>query len=157
MTLPVLLLRCWLQIEVAHIVEERMNALGVGIPPEIKLILEKKDFWENPALRDRERTTEGALPLKNKSNRTVFVRVAAHAAIGAARKADSDLLCRLVSHPFSLAARAAAIKLIALFGDKGMQTIQSKISDMMHEGSAKNVAMALRDAEIHQFGLARLW
>lgn len=150
-------IRYWLQIEVAHAAEERMNALGAGIPPEVKLVLEKKDFWENPALRDRERATEGALPLKNMSNRTLFVRVAAHAAIGAAQKADSELLCGLVSHPFSLVARAAAIKLIALFGDKGMQTIQSKIADMMHGGNAKNVATALRDAEIHQFGLARLW
>jgi len=41
--------------------------------------------------------------------------------------------------------------------DQGMQTIQSKISAMIHEGNAKNVAQAIRDAEIHQFGLARLW
>lgn len=127
-----------------------MNSLGVEIPLEIKLVLEKKDFWETPGVSGRERITEGALPFKNKSNRTLFVRVAAHAAIGAAQKADSDLLCGLVSHPFSLVARAVAIKLIALFGDKGMQTIQSKISGMMHDGNAKKVALALRDAEIHQ-------
>lgn len=133
-----------------------MHCLGAEIPAEIKSVLEKKDFWENPALRDRERTGEGALPLKNKSNRTLFVGVAAHAAIGAAQKADSDLLCRCVSHPFSLVARAAAIKLIALFGDEGMQAIQSKISDMMDNGNAKTAAMALRDAEIHQYGLARM-
>lgn len=62
-----------------------------------------------------------------------------------------------MSHRFSLVARSAAIKLIALFGDKGMQTIQSKISDLMHDGKAKNVAVAVRDAEIHQYGIAQLW
>jgi hypothetical protein len=150
-------IRYWLQIEIAHATEERMQALGTQIPSEIRSVLEQKDFWKDPEVDRRERTAGDILPLKNKSNRTLYVRVAAHAVIGAAQQADSELLCRLVSHPFSLVARAAAIKLVALFGDQGMQMIQSKISGMVHEGNAKNVAQAVRDAEIHQFGLARLW
>jgi hypothetical protein len=150
-------IRYWLQIEVAHATEERMQSLGTELPSEIKSVLEKKEFWRDPAVGHRHRTITGDLPLKNKSNRTLYVRIVAHAVIGAAQKADSDVLCRLVSHAFSLVSRSAAIKLITLFGDKGMQIIQSKISDMIQDGDAKNVAQALRAAEIHQFGLARLW
>jgi hypothetical protein len=111
----------------------------------------------DPEVRGGDRTKGSGLPLKNKSNRTLYVRVVAHAVIGAAQKPDSDLLCRLVSHPFSLVSRAAAIKLISLFGDEGMKIIQSKIATMIQEGDSENVAQALRAAEIHQYGLARLW
>lgn len=150
-------IRYWLQIEVSHAVEERMQALGTQIPPDIRSVLEEREFWKNPGVSRRDHATVRGLPLQNKSNRTLYIRAVAHAVIGVAQKSDVELLCRLVSHPFSIISRSAAIKLIGLFGETGMQTLQSKISEMIHDGEAENVAEALRAAEIHQYGLARLW
>jgi hypothetical protein len=150
-------IRYWLQIEVSHAVEERMQALGTQIPPGIRSVLEEREFWKNPGVSRRDYATVWGLRLKNKSNRTLYIRAVAHAAIGVAQKSDVELLCRLVSHPFSIISRSAAIKLIGLSGETGMQTLQSKISEMIHDGEAENVAEALRAAEIHQYGLARLW
>jgi len=60
-------------------------------------------------------------------------------------------------HDYHLIAQAAAIRLIDLAGDEGIRMLQSGITDAVEAGQTESLALALRDAEIHKFELARLW
>jgi hypothetical protein len=60
-------------------------------------------------------------------------------------------------HDYHLIAQAAAIRLIDLAGDEGIRMLQSGITDAVEGGQTESLALALRDAEIHKFELARGW
>ena len=60
-------------------------------------------------------------------------------------------------HDYHLIAQAAAIRLIDLAGHEGIRMLQSGITAAVEAGQTESLALALRDAEIHKFELARLW
>lgn len=54
-------------------------------------------------------------------------------------------------------ARAAAIRLTTIAGSNGIRMLQSTAIEAIESENAESLAMALRDAEIQEFGLAQLW
>ena len=62
----------------------------------------------------------------------------------------------LASHGYGLIARAAAIKMIRLFGEKGLQKLRKKIQRVLTEEEPQPFAEALRCAEIQHYELVDL-
>jgi hypothetical protein len=149
--------RYWFQIEVARSIEKRMMELRRKPPRRLLRILAKKAFWENPLAEKSNFSKKDLLHLRHGYNRTLYIRLVAHTAIGAARLEDSDILRKLAMHDYHLIAQAAAIRLIDLAGDEGIRMLQSGITEAVEAGQTKSLALAIRDAEIHKFELARLW
>jgi conflict system STAND superfamily ATPase/uncharacterized protein DUF4062 len=147
----------WFQIEVARSVEKRMGELKGKAPRRLLRILAKKAFWENPLAEESKFSRKDLLSLKNAYNRTLYIRLIAHTAIGAARLEDGDMLRKLAMHDYHLIAQAAAIRLIDLAGEEGIRMLQSGVTEAVEAGQTESLALALRDAEIHKFELACLW
>lgn len=149
--------RYWFQIEVARSIEGRMKELRGKLPRQLRRILAKKAFWENPLAEKVKFSRKDLLNLKYGYNRTLYIRLVAHTAIGASSIADAELLRNLSMHDYHLIAQAAAIRLIDLEGDEGIRRLQSGITEAVEKGQTNSLALALRDAEIHKTQLARLW
>jgi hypothetical protein len=149
--------RYWFQIEIARAVGKRMTEIGAHISPALSAACRRKAFWEHPAAQGTKFPRNELLPIRNAANRTLYLRLVAHAVIGAARVEDCDLLCRLARHEFRMISRAAGIRFAALAGDEGIRMLQSGAMDAIQRGEAESLASAIRDAEIEQFGLAHLW
>jgi len=148
----------WFQIEIARTIEETMVQVGKGVPPSLLRVCNQEAFWHNPAGEKQETiSAKQRLPLRYSDNRTLYIRLVAHAVIGASRLKDSDLLCRLARHDYQLVARSAAVRLVALHGDAAIRLLQGTISKAIESGEAESLATAIRDAEIQQMGLAQLW
>jgi hypothetical protein len=94
--------------------------------------------------------------LKSLDNRALYLRLAAHAMIGAAGQDNLDLLKRLTQHRFRMIARAAAVRLAQLGGDGGIKMLQSVSTDAIENQNAEVFGVAVRDAEVQRLGLADL-
>jgi hypothetical protein len=150
-------IRYWFQIEIAHAIERRMTELGGQVPVALLRIQGKKAFWEDPRGEWRRFLRSDLLPLTYQNNRALYLRMVAHAMIGAARRENADLLKKLAQHGYRMIARAAAIRLTRLAEDVGVRMLQSAATEAIEQGNAESFAVALRDAEIQRFGLAELW
>jgi len=95
--------------------------------------------------------------LKHLDNRALYLRLVAHAVVGAAGQNDLDLLEKLAQHDYRMIARAAAVRLAQLGGDDGIKILQSAVKEAIERGNAEAFGIALRDAEIQRFGLAEIW
>jgi energy-coupling factor transporter ATP-binding protein EcfA2 len=146
----------WFQIEVGRIFEKRMREIGEPVPIQLLRICQRKGFWDD----DRDRTSRLArkdkLPLKYMHNRALYLRLVAHAIIGAARTDNLDLLERLAQHNYRMIARAAAVRMAQLGGDGGIKMLQSAVSSAIERGNSEAFGLAVRDAEIQKFGLAEI-
>jgi len=150
-------IRYWFHVGVARAVEKRMKELGRSISPTLLRKSAKRAFWEDPRYRRPRPARKEFLPLANPDNRALYVRLVAHATIGAAGMENSGLLGRLAQHGFRLIARAAAIRLTELAGEDGVRILQSLIPSAIEQGNAESLGLALRYAEIHKLGVAALW
>lgn len=147
----------WYQIEMGQIVGRRMRDLGGPIPLQILQIAQQDDFWEDPrtlSLKSAHRTER---PLKSLYNRALYIRIVAHALIGASQQGNLDLLKGLSLHSFRLVARAAAIRIAQLGNDAGFKILQSTVTDAISQQHAEAFGLAVRDAEIENCGLLELW
>ena len=150
-------IRYWFQIEMGRIVEKRMTELGGHLPSELLHVHKKKGFWEDSRNRRSKFSRKDLLPLKRLDNRTLYLRLVAHALIGAARRNNLDILKRLAQHDYRMIARAAAIRLARVAGDSGIRILQSAVDAAIEHGNAESFGLAVRDAEIQRLGLAELW
>lgn len=142
----------WFQIEMGRIVEDRMANVSDALPIALLQICEKKGFWDVRNKRSRFLRRD-LLPLRNPNNRALYLRLVAHAAIGAARINDVEMLKRLAQHDYRMIARAAAVRLVRLEGDVGMKVIQSGVSEAIENANGEAFGLAVRDAEIRHYGL----
>jgi hypothetical protein len=149
-------IRYWFQMEMGHIIESRMRGLGGSVPPELVDICRRKGFWEDPRARRSKIARKNELPLKSLGNRALYLRLVAHAMIGAARQDNLDLLKKLARHGFRMIARAAAVRLAQIGGDVGIRMLQSVSTDAIERRDAEAFGLAVRDAEIQRLGLADL-
>ncbi len=134
-----------------------MAEISRGVPLALRKIIDKAEFWGNPPSGTGANLARGDLPLRESGNRTLLIRMVAHAAIGSAQKDDWELLGRLTMHHYRMVARAAALRMIAVAGAEAIGLLQSLISRAIETGSASSLAAAVRDAEIQQYQLANLW
>jgi len=142
----------WFQIEMGHVVERRMRELRESVPSELVDICEKTSFWEDPR-RDSRAARKNDLTLKSLDNRPLYLRLVAHAAIGAAGPKDLDLLKRLALHEYRMIARAAAVRVAQLGEDSGIRMLQSLTTDAIASERAEAFGVAVRDAETLRLGL----
>jgi len=147
----------WFQIQVARAIEKRMTQLGGKMPGTLQRIYRRKAFWEDPRGGRSKFFRRDMLSVRVPFNRGLYLRLVAHAAIGAAQMENADLLKKLAQHKFHLVARAAAIRLTKLAGDAGIKLLQTATTEAIDQGNTESFAFALRDAEIQSLGLAELW
>jgi hypothetical protein len=147
----------WHHTEIARAAARRMEEVATAIPPDLIELLERKDFWEYLPQEEQPRSTKDVLPLQNRDNRLLYIRLAAYGLIGAAQKSDQLVLCRLASHRYRLIARAAAIRLVRTAGAEGLRTLALTATDAIKRGAAEALAGALHYAELDLFGAAQLW
>lgn len=148
-------IRYWFQIEMGRVVESRMRELGGPVPAELVRICRRKAFWEDPRRRASRIEGKKQLP-KYLDNRTLYLRLVAHAIIGAAGRDDVELLKRLAQHEFRMIARAAAVRLAELGEDAGIRILQAVTTGAIEHGKAEAFGLAVRDAEMFRLGLANL-
>jgi hypothetical protein len=150
-------IRYWFQVQVARAIEKRITQLGGKMPGTLQRVYRRKAFWEDPRGERSRFLRRDMLSARIPFNRGLYLRLVAHAAIGAAQMENADLLKKLAQHRFHLVARAAAIRLTKLAGDAGIRLLQSVTTDAINKGNTESFAFALRDAEIQSLGLADLW
>ena len=150
-------IRYWFQIEMGRIFEKRMREIGGPVPIELLRICRRKGFWDDDRGRTSKVARKDKLPLKHLDNRALYLRLVAHAVVGAAGQNDLDLLEKLAQHDYRMIARAAAVRLAQLGGDDGIKILQSAVKEAIERGNAEAFGIALRDAEIQRFGLAEIW
>lgn len=97
------------------------------------------------------------LPLANSDNRPLFIRLVAHALVGAATLEDAELLCRLATHGYRMVARAAGLRLVVLAGSDGIGRLQKALVTVDEHEDLNSLLTATRDAELQLYGLAQLW
>jgi hypothetical protein len=147
-------IRYWFQIEMGHIIENRMRELGGPVPIELVGISRRNGFWEDPRARRSRMARKDKLALKSLDNRALYLRLVAHAMIGAARRDNLDLSKRLAQHGYRMIAKAAAVRLAELGTDGGIKMLQSVSTDAIEHGNAEAFGLAVRGAEIQRLGLA---
>jgi hypothetical protein len=145
----------WTHTELGQTVARRMAEVQRGIPDFLLDIINKREFWNydpDEHLDARER-----LQLRSSDNRSLYIRIAAYAAVGCAVGSDVDYLLRLATHDYTLIARAAAIRLVHVLGETALKRLSSTIKDDMTERQRKSLAGAIRLAEIEYYGVANVW
>jgi len=147
-------IRYWFQIEMGHTFESRMRELGGPVPVALAEICRRKGFWEDSRSRGSKLARKNELPLKSRDNRALYLRLVAHAIIGATGQDDIELLKRLAQHEYRMIARAAAVRLAQLGGDGGIKALQSASTDAIVHGNAEAFGQAVRAAEMQRLGLA---
>ena len=148
----------WNHTELGQTVARRMEEIGGGIPQFLKEIQSKKEFWEYILPEERpNRPEKDLLLLKNRNNRSLYVRLAAYALIGIAEKQNQEDLIRLTNHDYGLIARTAAIRLARLIKEKALDLLSSKVDDVIQKGESSSLAEALRAAELELYDVARLF
>jgi len=148
----------WNHTELGRTAARQMEKIGKGIPRFLLDILDRKEFWEYIPREERKSLLKSdLLPIKCLDNRSLYVRLAAYAMIGAAEKRDQEHLVRLAAHEYRLIARAAAIRLVRLSGESALRKLSIKVDDSIQKGKSTSLADALRSAEMELFGIASLW
>ena len=148
----------WNHTELGHTSARRMEYIGGGIPQFLQEIQSKKEFWEYVLPEDRaHRSEKDLLLLKNRNNRSLYVRLAAYAMIGIAEKENQEDLIRLANHEYGLISRTAAIRLARLMKEKALALLSSRVDDVIQSAGSKLLASALRAAELELYDVVRLW
>ena len=136
-------------------IARRMMAVASGVPEFLQDLMKKREFWE---YRDKDSFTSGELlGLKAVENRALYIRIAAYAAIGAARNTDLEALFGLMVHPYGLIARAAVIRLVRMLGASAFKQMFERMKGGLPETKAASFAESLRDAEIEHYSVANMW
>lgn len=148
----------WNHTELGRSVARRMEEISEGIPQFLNDIQSREEFWEyiDPDNRT-DKSEDDLLPLKDRENRALYVRLAAYAIIGAARETDQELLIKLTTHSYSLIARTAAVRLVRLMGGETLTVLSAGIDDVIQSGESSSLAQALQAAELELYDVARLW
>jgi hypothetical protein len=144
----------WNHTELGSIVEERMSKNAAGLSDFLISISSTPEFWESKHGEERKKTNRAdLLPLKNLSNRPLYVRLAAYAMIGSSAKSDEPLLLRLAMHPYGLIARSAARRLVKFSGNALFGALTALIVDRISSGKTGSISAALVQAELEYYGL----
>lgn len=149
----------WNHTELAVEAARQLERTGQeGVPKFLREITKRKEFWEYYDTRDRETAPDkDLLPLRHADNRALFIRLAGFGLIGAAGKGNEELLMDLATHEYGLIARAAAVKMVRLFGEHALHKLSKRIEKVLSEGHPQPFAEALRCAEIQHYGFLNLW
>lgn len=147
----------WQQITISRALAERLAVLGNQAPSWMVELLDRREFWEYQFATERLMNPEDSLPIINQDNRQPFIRFVAHVIAGCAGPEDLEVLCRLARHDYRMVARTGAIRLVMLAGRKGIELMQRNLGETIDSGGAESFSIALRDAEVHLYGLLDLW
>jgi len=148
----------WNHTELGRLAAKRMAEKSKGIPKFLLDIMESKEFWEYIPNEERKRLAKkDLLAIRDLSNRALYVRLSGYAMIGSANEENEKQLLELAHHYYGLVARAAAIRLVRLLGDKAIRRLGTMIDKSIRSGQSKSLADAIRSAEVELFGLASLW
>ena len=142
---------------IAQAIERRMTELGAVPPPLLLRLCQRRAFWESPFNEPSKFRRRDLLPIRHGYNQTLYRRLVAHALIGAGTLKDVDLLKKMALHVYRMIARAAAIRLTELTGEQGIKTLQSLTGDAVATGQVESLSLAIREAELHDSGVAQLW
>lgn len=147
----------WNHAELGRTAGRSMQRNAKGIPLFLKKVITKKEFREYILPKERKQIKAlDLLPLSNMDNRALYIRIAAFSAIGAATSEDAEYLFELATHEYTLVSRAAAVKLVRLFGIDALRMLSEKIDDAIQRWHASSLSEALRYAEIDFYGVASL-
>jgi hypothetical protein len=145
----------WNHTELGNMTEKRLRQVTDRIPPFLREISETQEFWTHIDNKHRKGALPGVLlPIRESTNRPLYIRVAGYALLGAAREGDRDLLIRLAGHEYGLIARSAARSLVRCFGSTALELLTAQIEESVARGKAKSIAGALAEAEMQLFGVA---
>ncbi len=148
----------WNHTELGRLAAKRMAEKSKGISKFLLDIMESKEFWEYIPNEERKRLAKkDLLAIRDLSNRALYVRLSGYAMIGTANEENEKQLLGLAHHYYGLVARAAAIRLVRLLGDKALRRLGTMIDESIRSGRSKSLADAIRSAEVELFGLASLW
>jgi hypothetical protein len=147
----------WNHTEIGRTAGRNMQRRAKGIPSFLKKVITKREFREYVFLKEREQTNaQDLLPLIDTSNRALYIRIAAYSAIGAATSEDAEYLIELSNHQYAFISRAAAVKLVRLFGIDSFKMLSEKIDDAIQRGHSSSFSAALHYAEMDFYGVASL-
>ena len=149
-------IRFWFQVEMGLAFEGRMKEMGGPVPPELLRICQKRGFWEDERGRRIKMLRKDKLNLRESDNRSLYLRLVAHAVIGTSGPKDLKLLQQLTQHRYRMVAKAAAVRLVELVGDEGIKILQSNVGDAIERRNAEPFGGAIREAEIEALKLADL-
>ena len=118
------------------------------MPQEYNTWVRSRNFWSYVSRAERSSLEpHDLLPVRNQSNRPLFIRLLAHAIVGLMRSSDDPLLHTLLRHDFTTIASSAAIRLSELLGDSALGVITTEIDSAISAGNAVTLASAIRRAE----------
>jgi hypothetical protein len=144
----------WNHTQLGRTAGRNMRLRGKGIPKYLRQVITTKEFREYifPSDREQSRVRE-LLPLASPDNRGLYIRLTAYAAIGACTSSDARYLLELTTHQYSLIARAAAVKLVKLFGIDAFRMLTDRIDDAILTGKVAPLSEALRYAEMQFYAV----
>lgn len=144
----------WNHTELGRAAGINIQMSSKGIPPFLKTLIVKREFrgYLDPSERHKIGRRE-LLPLIGSDNRALYIRIIAHAAIGAATKDDIKELVILSNHQYGLVARGAALKLARLLGPDSLKVLSDNIENAVQSGHPNSCAEALRHAEMSLYGV----
>ena len=145
----------WNHTELGSITEERLRKVTDHIPPFLREISDTQEFWTHIEVKRRKSAMRGILlPIRESTNRALYIRISAYALLGTSREKDQDLLIRLAGHEYGLIARSAARCLVRCFGNRALELLTAQIEESVSRGKAKSIAGAVAEAEMQLFGVA---
>jgi hypothetical protein len=147
----------WNHVGLGSIASKQMAKSEKGIPRFLKDITDRDEFWQYISSKDRRRYNRQALlTIQSVENRSLYIRLAAYAMIGAAKREDEVLLLRLTNHVYSSIASAAAKATVRVFGESALRNLSKKVDESIRGGQAQSLADALRSAEMELFHMVSL-
>jgi hypothetical protein len=145
----------WNHTELGSITEERLRKVPDHIPPFLRESAETQEFWTHIDIKRRKDALPGTLlPMRESTNRALYIRISAYGILGTAREKDQDLLIRLAGHEYGLIARSAARCLVRCFGNRALELLTAQIEESVARGKAKSIAGAVTEAELQLFAVA---
>jgi hypothetical protein len=145
----------WNHTELGRTAGNNMERTAKGIPRFLAELVVKKEFTHYIDLDERnEANPQDILPLVNTDNKTLYIRIAAYSAIGAATSDNLDNLDALANHQYGMIARTAAVKLVRLLGSNSLRRLSSNIDDAIQQGRSSLCAEAIRYAEMELYNVA---
>ena len=145
----------WNHTELGRMAGRNMQLRTKGIPKYMQKLITAREFQEYVFPSDRRQSrARDLLPLVSTDNRALYVRLTAYSAIGASINANSEYLLQLATHQYSLIARAAALKLVKLFGIDAFKMLSKRIDNALLRGETSSLSEALHYAEMQFYGVA---
>jgi hypothetical protein len=144
----------WNHTQIGHEAAALATKSRRGIPKYLAEMLHRKDFWVYLSAQARRAVAANEiLPLEDPDNRPFLIRLVGYAVIGAAQKNDEETLVRLCAHNYSMIARAAALRLADLFGDRALGILAERVDAAVRERTIESLATAVIYAEMSIYGL----